>query len=55
MYERLVKFHSFTKLDQSLIYHLLYITARTTVCTYSIYKEAPEDGPLRFETCRAET
>ena len=27
----------------------------TIVCTYSIYKEAPEDGPLRSETCRAET
>ena len=23
--------------------------------TYSIYKEAPEDGPLRSETCRADT
>ena len=25
------------------------------ICTYSIYKEAPEDGPLRSETCRADT
>ena len=31
------------------------VTARTIVCTYSIYKEAPEDGPLRSETCRADT
>ena len=37
------------------IHQLLYITARTIVCTYNIYKEAPEDGPLRSETCRAET
>ena len=28
---------------------------RTIVCTYSIYKEAPEDGPLRSETCTADT
>ena len=27
----------------------------TIVCTYSIYKEAPEDGPLRSETCTADT
>ena len=33
----------------------LAVSARTTVCTYSIYKEAPEDGPLRSETCRADT
>ena len=33
----------------------LDVSARTIVCTYSIYKEAPEDGPLRSETCRAET
>ena len=31
------------------------VSARTIVCTYSIYKEAPEDGPLRSETCRADT
>ena len=31
------------------------VSAGTTVCTYSIYKEAPEDGPLRSETCRADT
>ena len=31
------------------------ITARTTVYIYSLYKEAPEDGPMRSETCRAET
>ena len=30
-------------------------SGHTIVCTYSIYKEAPEDGPLRFETCRADT
>ena len=28
---------------------------RTIVCTHSTYKEAPEDGQLRSETCRAET
>ena len=27
----------------------------TIVCIYSIYKEAPEDGPLRSETRRADT
>ena len=31
------------------------VSARTVVCTYSIYKEAPEDGPLRSETCKADT
>ena len=31
------------------------LSARTIVCTYSIYKEAPEDGPLRSETCTADT
>ena len=31
------------------------VPARTIVCTYRIYKEAPEDGPLRSETCRADT
>ena len=31
------------------------VSARTIVCTYSIYKEAPEDGPLRSETCTADT
>ena len=33
----------------------LDVSARTIVRTYSIYKEAPEDGPLRAETCRADT
>ena len=33
----------------------LDVSARTIVCTYSIYKEAPEDGPLRSETCTADT
>ena len=33
----------------------LDVSARTIVCIYSIYKEAPEDGPLRSETCRADT
>ena len=33
----------------------LDVSARTTVCTYSIYKEAPEDGPLQSETCTADT
>ena len=31
------------------------VSARIIVCTYSIYKEAPEDRPLRSETCRADT
>ena len=31
------------------------VSAHTIVCTYSIYKEAPEDGPLLSETCRADT
>ena len=35
--------------------YITYITACTIVCTYSIYKEAPEDGPLRSETCIADT
>ena len=30
------------------------ISAHTIVCTYSIYKEAPEGGPLWSETCRAD-
>ena len=33
----------------------LDVSAHTIVCIYSIYKEAPEDGPLRSETCRADT
>ena len=33
----------------------LDVSARTIVCTYSIYKEAPKDGPLRSETCTADT
>ena len=33
----------------------LDVSAHTIVCTYSIYKEAPEDGPLRSETCTAGT
>ena len=42
-----------SKIPQTL--HQLDVSARTIVCTYSIYKEAPEDGPLRSETCRADT
>ena len=38
------------------VYHFcnIYIP-RTTVCTYSLYIKAPEDGPMRSETCRAAT
>ena len=50
----LSQFH-LTELDQSLIHNILYITARTVVCTHSSYKEAPEDGPLRSKTCTADT
>ena len=39
----------------SWTYRIVCLLPRTTVCTYSIYKEAPEDGPLRSETCRADT
>ena len=35
--------------------HQWDVSPHTIVCTYSIYKEAPEDGPLRSETCRADT
>ena len=31
------------------------ISAHTIACTYSIYKEVPDDGPLRSETCAADT
>jgi hypothetical protein len=34
---------------------LVRFLPRTITCTYSIYKEAPEDGPLRSETCTADT
>ena len=33
----------------------LDVSAGTIVCTCSIYKVAPEDGPLLSETCRADT
>ena len=36
-------------------YQVVRFLPRTIICTYSIYKEAPEDGPLRSETCRADT
>ena len=39
----------------SWTYRAVRFLPRTIVCTYSIYKEAPEDGPLRSKTCRAET
>ena len=39
----------------SWTYQVVRFLPRTIVCTYSIYKEAPEDGPLRSETCRADT
>ena len=35
-----------------LVHHFL---PHTIVGTYSIYKEVPEDGPLRSETCGADT
>ena len=33
----------------------LDVSGSAIVCTCSIYKEAPEDGPLRSEICRADT
>ena len=39
----------------SWTYQIVRFLPRTIVCTYSIYKEAPKDGPLRSETCRADT
>ena len=47
-----------TTFEEELPPQTLYqrdVSPRTIVCTYSIYKEAPEDGPLRFETRRADT
>ena len=35
--------------------HIVRFLRHTVVCTYSIWGEAPEDGPLRSETCRADT
>ena len=39
----------------SWTYQTVRFLQRTIVCTYRIYKQAPADGPLRSETCRAET
>ena len=39
----------------SWTFRVVRFLPRTIVCTYSFYKEAPEDGPLRSETCRADT
>ena len=51
--QRLRKF--FLKRCTSWTYRIVRFSPRTIVCTYSIYKEAPEDGALRSETCRADT
>ena len=45
----------FLKRCTSGTYLIVRFLRHTIVCTYSIYKEAPEDGPLRSETCRADT
>ena len=39
----------------SRTYRVVRFLPRTIVCTYGIYKEAPEDGTIRPKTCRAET
>ena len=51
-----------TKLNQNIpqpsrdsSYNVVTAGPRSIVCIYSIYREAPEDGPLRSETSRAET
>ena len=44
--------------EEAVLPQTLYqrdVSAHTIVCTYSVYKEAPEHGPLRSETCRADT
>ena len=48
-------FKFFLKRCTSWTYQVVRLLPRTIVCTYSIYKEAPEDGPLQSETCRADT
>ena len=45
----------FLKRCTSGTYQIVRFLQHTIVCTYSIKKEAPEDGPLRSETCRADT
>ena len=45
----------FLKRCTSWTYRIVRFLPRTIVCTYSIYKEAPEDGPLQSETCTADT
>ena len=45
----------FLKRCTSGTYRTVRSLRHTIICTYSIYKEAPEDGPLRSETCRADT
>ena len=45
----------FLKRCTSGTYQIVRFLRHTIVCTYSIYKEAPEDGPLRSEACRADT
>ena len=50
-----LRYQFFLKRCTSRTYQIVRFLPRTIVCTYSIYKEAPEDGPLRSETCRADT
>ena len=45
-------FKSFHKLDQSLIHNLLCITEYTKL-RIQLVQNAPDDGPMRSETCRA--
>ena len=45
----------FLKRCTSWTYQVVRFLPRTIVCIYSIYKEAAEYGPLRSETCRADT
>ena len=47
--------HFFLKRCTSWTYQVVHFLPRTIVCTYGFYKEAPEDGPLRSETCRTDT
>ena len=44
-----------TQLCTSWTCRVVRLLPRTIVCIYSVYKEAPEDGPMSSETCRAET
>ena len=47
-----------TTFEEELLPQTLYrrdVSAHAIACTYGIYKEAPEDGALRSEACRADT